>query len=328
MRKVRWGILGAAKIAREWIIPAIQLSRDGVVAALASRDSAKGDTERARFNIAHSHDSYESLLGSSEVDAVYIPLPNTLHVEWTLKAIAAGKHVLCEKPLAMRAEDIDQLIAARDKSKLVAGEAFMVVHHPQWRKVRALLAEGKIGRLRMVQGCFTYNNKDPNNIRNRKELGGGALRDIGVYPLVVTRFATGQEPKHAVARIELDPAFGTDRFAACSLDFDDFLLSFYCGTQAARRQQMTFHGDLGWLQLDTPFNANVYDMARIKFRANESEVYEETIFPGANHYQLLIENFNAAVLGQAPLEFPLEGSRANQRGIDMIFAAAAAPARP
>jgi predicted dehydrogenase len=229
-----------------------------------------------------------------------------MHVEWTLKAIAAGKHVLCEKPLAMRAEEIDQLIAARDNSDLVVGEAFMVVHHPQWRQVRALLAEGKLGRLQMVQGSFAYRNKDANNIRNRQELGGGALRDIGVYPLVVTRFVTGQEPKTANARVELDPAFGTDRFASCLLDFEDFSLSFYCATQAARRQQMTFHGEQGWLQLDAPFNAGVY---------------EETIFPGANHYQLLIENFNSAVLGNASLDFPLESSRANQRAIDMIFAA-------
>lgn len=321
MNKVKWGILGAAKIGREWIIPAIALSASGVVTALASRERMKGEAFRQRFNIPQLFDTYEGLLASSEVDAVYIPLPNTMHVEWTLKAIAAGKHVLCEKPLAMRAEEIDQLIAARDKSGLVVGEGFMVVHHPQWQMVRTLVAEGKIGRLQMVQGCFAYNNKDPHNIRNRKEVGGGALRDIGVYPVVVTRFVTGEEPKSAQARIDFDPHFGTDRFASCSLDFATFSLSFYCSTQAARRQQMTFHGEAGWLQLDAPFNAGVYDMARLRFRRNDSELYEETIFPNVNHYQLLIENFNAAVLGESNFSFPLESSRANQKAIDMIFAA-------
>lgn len=321
MSKVRWGILGAAKIAHEWLIPAIMLSREGVVTAIASRDHAKGEAVRERFNIPHLFTSYEGLLASPEVDAVYIPLPNSLHVEWTLKAIAAGKHVLCEKPLAMQAKEIDQVIAARDASGLVVGEGFMVVHHPQWQQVRRQIAEGKIGRLQMVQGSFCYYNEDPKNIRNRQEVGGGALRDIGVYPLMVTRFVTGQDPKTAQASIEFDPTFGTDRFANCTLDFDDFSLSFYCATQSARRQQMTFHGDRGWLQLDTPFNTNVYDSARIRFRANDSIHYEETIFPGVNQYQLLVDDFNAAVLGKKQFLLPLESSRANQRAIDMLFEA-------
>lgn len=322
MQKVRWGILGSAKIARDLLIPAIQLSRNGVVTAIASREAAKASALCARFNVEQTFSDYTSLLACTAVDAIYIPLPNTLHVEWALKAIAAGKHVLCEKPLAMHAAEIDALIAARDRHKRVVGEAFMVVHHPQWRTLRSWLEQGKIGRLQMVQGSFSFYNTDARNIRNRKELGGGALRDIGVYPLVVTRFATGQEPKAARARIDLDPQFGTDRFARCELDFEGFSLSFYCATQLARRQQMTFHGDKGWLQLDTPFNAGVYDMPRIRFRANDSEGYEETIFPSANHYQLMIENFGAAVLGEAAFDFPLESSRANQRAIDMIFAAA------
>ena len=321
MSKVRWGILGAAKIAREWLIPAIQLSSGGIVTAIASRDHEKGEAIQARFNIPHLYASYESLLNSNEVDAIYVPLPNSLHVEWTHKAIAAGQHVLCEKPLAMHADEIDGLIEARDRSGLVVGEGFMVVHHPQWQLVKSLIANGKIGRLQMVQGCFAYFNMDPDNIRNRNGLGGGALRDIGVYPLVVTRFVTGQEPRVAHARIDFDPQFGTDRWANCDLQFDDFALSFYCTTQAARRQQMTFHGDRGWLQLDAPFNAGVYDIARVKFRANDAERVEETIFPTANQYQLLIENFNAAVIGQSVLAFSLESSRANQRGIDMLFTA-------
>jgi predicted dehydrogenase len=321
MKKVRWGILGAAKIALDRLIPAIQVSREGVVAAIASRDRAKGESVRERFNIPQSFADYESLLACAEVDAVYIPLPNTMHVEWALKAIKAGKHVLCEKPLAMHAEEVDQLITARDASARVVGEAFMVVHHPQWHQVQTQIAAGKIGRLQMAQASFAFYNDDPGNIRNRKDVGGGALRDIGVYPLVVTRFVTGQEPKTANARIDFDPKTGVDSLANCQLEFDDFSLSFYCSIRSARRQHMTFHGDRGWLQLDTPFNTDVYDAARIRFRANDSNQYEETIFPGVNQYQLLIENFDAAVLGRSALAFPLESSRGNQRAIDMLFAA-------
>ena len=322
MNKIRWGILGAAKIAREHLIPAIQLSANGIVAAVASRDAAKGTALCQRFNIPHLFQSYDDLLAAPDIDAIYIPLPNALHVEWTHKAIAAGKHVLCDKPLALRADDIDDLIAARDRSGLVVGEGFMVVHHPQWQHVKNLLAAGHLGTLRMVESSFAFFNADPNNIRNQPELGGGALRDIGVYPVVTTRFATGREPLSAHASIEWDERFGVDRFATCLIDFGDFQLSFYCSTQAAHRQHVTFHGDKSWLRLDAPFNAGVYDIARISSRMTGSSTIEEIIFPQANHYQLMIENFHAAMRGDEPLRFPLESSRANQRVIDMIFAAA------
>ncbi len=322
MNKLRWGILGAAKIAREHLIPAIQLSADGIVAAVASRDAAKGAAMCQRFNIPHLFPSYDAMLSAPDIDAVYIPLPNSMHVEWTHKAIAAGKHVLCDKPIALRADDIDQLIAARDRSGLVVGEGFMVVHHPQWQHVKNLLTGGHLGALRMVESSFAFFNIDPDNIRNRPELGGGALRDIGVYPMVTTRFATGREPLSAQAAIEWDERFGVDRFATCLVDFGDFQLSFYCSTQAAHRQHVAFHGDKGWLRLDAPFNAGVYDIASVTSRMTGSSTVEEIIFPQANHYQLMIENFHAAMRGDEPLKFSLESSRANQKAIDMIFAAA------
>ena len=322
MQRVRWGILGNAKIARDFVIPAIQLSRSGRLVALASRGRDRAAQMCERFSIAQLHDSYEGLLASPEVDAVYIPLPNTMHVEWAQRAIAAGKHVLCEKPLAMRAEEIDTLIAARDRSGLVVGEAFMVAHHPQWKHARSLIANGRIGRLVMVEGSFSYRNLDSSNIRNRRELGGGALRDIGVYPIVTTRLATGQEPRSVSAHIEWDTAFGTDKLAICLVRFDGFHLSFYCATQASRRQHMAFHGENGWIRLDAPFNAGVYDQARVLMRLNDASGTEEVIFPQANHYLELVENFGAAVQGAAPLTFTLESSRANQRVIDMLFEAA------
>ena len=326
MPRVRWGILSTAKIGRDLVMPAIQLSRNGELAALASRDPTKGSVVCERFGITNLYSNYEDLIAAREVDAIYIPLPNTMHVEWTRKAMEAGKHVLCEKPVAMKAEEVSGLIETRDKRGVIAGEAFMVVHHPQWQMIRDLLASGRLGKLRIVEGSFTYDIRDAANIRNRRELGGGGLRDIGVYPVVTTRFATGKEPVAASARIDWDPEFRTDRFASCWVDFDDFSLSFYCGTQAARRQQMTFHGEKGWARLDAPFNAGVYDQASVTIRMNEGARMEQTIYPQANHYVLMVENFADAVQGKGPFAFPLESSLSNQRVIDMLFAAAASGA--
>lgn len=323
MTRIRWGILSTAKIGRELVMPAIQLARNGELAALASRDPARGSVICGQFGITNLYSSYEDLITSPDVDAIYIPLPNTLHVEWTRKAIEAGKHVLCEKPIAMHAKEVNALIEARDRKGVIAGEAFMVAHHPQWKMMRELLSSGRLGKLRIVEGSFAYDNRDASNIRNRRELGGGGLRDIGVYPVVTTRFVTGKEPVSAAARIDWDPNFRTDRFASCWLDFEEFSLSFYCSTQASRRQHMTFHGDKGWARLDAPFNAGIYDQASITVRMNDVSGTEQMIFPQANHYQLMVENFGDAVLGKGHFAFPLESSRANQRVIDMLFAAAA-----
>jgi len=323
MPGIRWGILSTAKIGREWVMPAIRLSRNGTLSALASRDPARGSVVCERFDITNLYSSYEDLIASPEVDAIYISLPNTMHVEWTRKAIEAGKHVLCEKPIAMKAEEVDGLIEARDKKGVLAGEAFMVAHHPQWQMTRDIIASGRIGKLRIVEGSYTYDNREATNIRNRRELGGGGLRDIGVYPVVTTRLATGREAVSATANIDWDPAFRTDRFASCWVDFEEFALSFYCGTQAARRQQMTFHGDKGWMRLDAPFNPGIYDQASVTIRMNDASRIEQTTFPQANQYQLMVENFGDAAQAKGTFAFPLESSRANQRVLDMIFAAAA-----
>jgi predicted dehydrogenase len=326
MPRIRWGILSTAKIARELVMPAIQLSRNGELAALASRDPTKGSVVCERFGITNLYSSYEDLLAAPEVDAIYIPLPNTMHVEWARKAMEAGKHVLCEKPLSMNAGEVTSLIEMRDKQGVIAGEAFMVVHHPQWQMMRDLVAAGRLGKLRVVEASFAYDNRDAANIRNRRELGGGGLRDIGVYPVVCTRFATSKEPTSATARIDWDPEFRTDRFASCWVDFEDFYLSFYCGTQAARRQHMTFHGEKGWARLDAPFNSGIYDQASVTIRMNDATRTEQSFYPQANHYVLMVENFADAIAGKGTFAFPLESSRSNQRVIDMLFAAAASSA--
>ncbi len=324
MKRIRWGILGAAKIARDFVIPAIQASRHGYASALASRDPDRGAQACDRFGIPNLMSDYESLVTAPEVDAVYIPLPNELHVQWALRDAAAGKHVLCEKPLALHASEIDALIEARDRHLVVIGEAFMTPHHPQWQLTRKWIGEGRIGKLRMIEGGFTYHNVDPNNIRNRPP-GGGGLRDIGVYLVLAARMVTGEEPRVAHALIDWDPTFGIDRLVVATLDCGGVPFQCYCGTQAARRQQMTFHGDKGWLRLDTPFNTNVYDMARLVLRMTDSPTLEETIFPQVNQYELMVENFSEAIAGKERYALSLESSRANQKVIDDIFDAAELP---
>jgi predicted dehydrogenase len=316
--RVRWGVLSAAKIAADWVAPAIHSSARGDLVAIASRTPGKAEAMAGPYR-ARTLASYETLLADPEVDAVYIPLPNGDHVEWTAKALEAGKHVLCEKPLALRAEEIDRLIALRDRSGKLAAEAFMVVHHPQWVRVRELLAQGAIGRLRHVQGAFTFFNDDPANIRNMPELGGGALRDIGVYPSVTTRFVTGAEPTAIQAEIDWDR--GIDATARVWATFPDFRMDFYVSMRMAPRQLMTFHGEAGWLSVHAGFNAGAYGDEVIELRQGDSLVTLER-FPRADQYLAQIDAFNASVLDGAPFACPLEFSRGNQAMIDMIYAAA------
>ncbi|MEO1293844.1 MAG: Gfo/Idh/MocA family oxidoreductase [Pseudomonadota bacterium] len=202
---INWGILSAAKIARDRVAPAIHMSAQGRIAAIASRTEGKAEELAAPYGDVRIYHDYEALLADPAIDAVYIGLPNSAHVEWTLAALSAGKHVLCEKPIALEADDIERLIVARNASGLLAAEAFMVVHHPQWHRVKEILSAGAIGNLVHVQGVFSFYNDDPDNIRNQSDQGGGALRDIGVYPCVTTRFATGAEPEQALAQVASMP---------------------------------------------------------------------------------------------------------------------------
>lgn len=319
----RWGVLSTARIGWRQAIPAILESNFGVLTAVASRDAARVRDYAARFGAAHAFGSYDELLASDAVDGVYIPLPNTQHVEWTLKAAKAGKHVLCEKPIAMQAAEIDTLIAARDAHGVLISEAFAVFHHPQWAKLRELIASGAIGRLRHVQGAYSYFNDDPGNIRNQTALGGGALRDIGVYPVMVTRMVTGREPSRVRAAIRRDDAFGTDIDDSILVDFDDFELSFYCSTRMALRQTMVFHGESGFIELFAPFNPGVYDHHRIELhnlRHDEAQVFR---FPDVRQYVLQADNFARAAQGNDAPVVTLENSRANQRVIDALFASEA-----
>ncbi len=322
---LRWGILSTANIGIEQVIPAILNSDNGIISAIASRDQAKAEKLAQRFNIQHWFGSYEAMLASDLIDAVYIPLPTSMHVDWTIKAANAGKHVLCEKPISLHADQIDAIMEARDRNKVLISEAFMVTYHPQWHKVRSLIAEGAIGTLKRVQAAFTYHNTDAENMRNILELGGGALPDIGVYPTVVTRFVTGKEPVQVSAKVEHDATFKTDNYASCRADFGAFEMTMYVSTQMALRQEISFHGDEGWIEVAAPFNAGLYDADFITLYNEDHSQAQLFKFPGVNQYTLQAEAFVRAVASSdlmgAEEIFTLESSKNNQKLIDAIYRA-------
>ena len=318
---LKFGILSTAKIGQEHLIPAIQNAGNANVVAIASRKLSKAKKLADHFGIPLAFGSYEEMLASDEIDAVYIPLPTSHHVEWTIKAANAGKHVLCEKPISLKAADIKKIIAARDKNEVLVSEAFMVTYHPQWLKVRDLLSKGVIGTLRHIDASFAYFNTDPNNMRNQPELGGGALPDIGVYPTVTARFATGLEPTRVQASVEFDPKMKTDRYANVHAEFPGFDMTFYVSTQMGNRQTMVFHGDKGFIELSAPFNSNLYEGDEVRVHNgshSETRVYRYT---GLNQYVYEIEAFARAAAGKKQSVFSLEESMLNQRVIDAIYKA-------
>ena len=319
MATLRWGILGAAKFAREFMGPALAHCAGGRLVALATADAAKAEPFRCLAADLRVHASYQALLDDAEVDAVYIPLPNHLHVEWSLKAIQAGKHVLCEKPMTLQASQFDALIAARDAAGVQAAEAFMIVHHPQWQRTRQLLADGAIGRLWRIDGAFSYNNPDPGNIRNQAATGGGGLRDIGVYVLGGARYATGLEPTGLHARIRWDQ--GVDVYAALSARFGDAEYENFTAIRMHPRQEMCFHGEAGVLRLPVPFNARVFGEARLELHRGTDTLVER--WPAVNQYDLQVAAFHRAVRDGGGYACPLEFSRGTQVALDAAFASAA-----
>lgn len=318
---LRIGIVSTAKIGQEHLIPAIQSASNASLTAIASRKLSSAKKLAEQTGAPFAFGSYEDMLASDEIDAVYIPLPTSHHVEWCVKAANAGKHVLCEKPISLKAADIKTIIKARDKNKVMISEAFMVTYHPQWHKVRDLLKKGTIGELKHVESSFTYFNTDPKNMRNRVELGGGVLPDIGVYPTVTARFASGLEPKRLQASVDYDPKMKTDRYAHVTAEFPGFNMSFYLSTQMSNRQSMVFHGDKGFIELSAPFNSNLYEGDEVRVHNkdhSEARIYRYT---GVNQYLLQIEAFANAVAGKKQALFSLEESVLNQRVIDAIYKA-------
>lgn len=317
---VRWGILGAAKFAREQMAPAIHAAKGAQLVALATSDAAKATPFEAFAPGLRVLPDYDAVLADPGIDAVYIPLPNSLHVEWTRRALEAGKHVLTEKPIAMQASEIDAVIALRDSTGLVAAEAYMIVHHPQWHQVRDWVQSGAIGELRRVNATFTYDNSgDPGNIRNAVATGGGSLPDIGVYTLGCARFVTGQEPEE-VLFADIRRENGVEVRAEAVVQFDGFTLTSLTSMRMLRYQSVTFQGTEGVIEVPVPFNPLGYGDAEISLMRKSGPV-EVFRYPGVNQYVQQVEAFGAAVRGEAAYPCPLEFSQGTQRLIDMIWAA-------
>jgi len=321
MKPVRWGVLGAARFAREQMAPAIHAAEGAELVALATSDASKAEGFQAFCPSLMVHSSYDALLADPGVDAVYIPLPNHLHVEWTLKCLAAGKHVLTEKPIAMQASEIDQIIAARDKSGLLAAEAYMIVHHPQWKRAKEWFEAGEIGDLVHADVAFSFNLTDLGNIRMKPETGGGSLRDIGVYTFGSMRFVTGAEPVDVSARIHRDN--GVDTFAQVAATMEGPRGRFTYGSMTSmrmyNRQVATFQGTKGMIRLEGgPFNANVNDLAEVELHQNGNRVTVER-FPTANHYKLQVEAFSRSVRTGAAYPCPLEFVRGTQAMMDRVY---------
>lgn len=321
MTKVtNWGILGASRFAAQHMGPAIHEASNARLVALATSSPEKAAPFQAFCPDIRVMD-YEALLADPAIDAVYIPLPNHMHVEWTLKALAAGKHVLCEKPVAMTEAEFDTLIEARDRSGLLAAEAYMIVHHPQWQLARDLVQGGEIGKLTHVSGKFSFDNREKTtDIRNRPETGGGGLRDIGVYIFGSARFVTGEEASDISARLRFENE--VDVVADVQAKLGDTLYSAYVSTRMHPYQEMAFHGEGGFIRLTAPFNARVFGEARVEVH-KVGHVGGGTVtthrFPADNHYKLQVEAFGRSVQEGADYPVPLEFSRGTQAMIDQVL---------
>jgi predicted dehydrogenase len=324
--EVRWGILGTADIAVRKVIPAMQGSELSRVAAIASRSKEKAARAAEALHIPRVHGSYSDLLTDPEIEAVYIPLPNSLHAEWTLAAADAGKHVLCEKPMALSAAEAQRMIDGAQKAGVKLMEAFMYRLHPLWSEVRRLVEEGAIGDVLAIQSFFSYRNMDPEDIRNIPRYGGGALYDIGCYPVNVARMLFESEPSDVMAAIHRDPDFGTDVVTSVILDFEGRHAAFTCSTQIEDDQRVHVQGTDGRLLVEIPFNIPPDRPTRLyRFAGGNPPVdphVEAYDIPAADPYGVQADAFSRAILTDAPVPTPPEDAVANLRVLERIFAAA------
>jgi len=325
-KKIRWGVLSTAAIGQKKVIPGMQLGQYTSIDAIASRDLTKAQEAAAALGIPKAYGSYEELLADPDIDAIYNPLPNDLHVPWTIKAAEAGKHVLCEKPISLTAAEAETLLAVRARTGVKIGEAFMVRLHPQWLRLRELLAEGRIGELRSVAGFFSYFNINPANIRNKVDAGGGALMDIGCYLIQASRFAFAQEPARVVASIDRDPAMHTDRLTSAILEFPGGGQSiFTCSTQLVPYQRLQFLGAKGRIELEVPVNVAPDRPTRLLIDSGADlfggGITVET-FPACDQYTLQGDAFSKAILDNAEVPVPVEDAIRNMAVIEAIFRSA------
>src|ERR1700691_1192209 len=323
--KVRWGILGTAKIAVKKVIPAMQKGDHCEVVAIASRDRRRAEQTARELGIAKAYGSYEELLADPQVEAIYNPLPNHLHVPWSIKAAEAGKHVLCEKPIGLNVAEAKALLAAGDRNGGKIGEAFMVRTHPQWLRTRELIRSGRIGQLRSVVGAFSYFNRDAANIRNVLDWGGGGVYDIGCYPITTSRFIFGEEPSRVIGLVERDPEFTTDRLASVILDFPTGQSIFTCSMQLVPYQRMQFLGTKGRIEIEVPFNAPNDRPCRIFIDDGRDLVgggIAVETFPTCDQYTIQGDVFSRAVREGTPVPVPLTDAIKNMAVIEAIFRSA------
>ena len=321
-QKVRWGVLGVAGIATKKVIPGMKKGERTQIAAIASRNLDRAREAAGTLGIPKAYGSYEELLADPAIDAIYNPLPNHLHVPWSIRAAEAGKHVLCEKPIALTAKEGEQLIHARDAARVKIGEAFMVYTHPQWLRARELVRQGEIGELRAVTSTFSYFNANPDNIRNIPEFGGGGVMDIGCYPITLSRFFFEREPARVVAMIERDPKLGTDRLSSALLDFDPGRCVFTCSTQLVPFQRMQIFGTRGRIEVEIPYNVPPDRPSRIFIDdgsqlAGASARIEE--FSAADQYTLQGDAFSKAIQEDTEVPVPLENALSNMRVIEAVL---------
>ncbi len=318
---INWGILSTANIGLKKVIPAMQLGSNCTIVAIASRNLEKAKKEAENLNIPTAYGNYEDLINDPSIDAIYNPLPNHLHFETTMQCIKAGKHVLCEKPMVLTVEEVKTLIKARDEHNVKVGEAFMVHTHPQWIKAKELITEGFIGELKAVHGFFSYYNVDAQNIRNIADYGGGALWDIGCYPIHTSRLVIGKEPHRVTSLLTYDPKFKTDIVASVLLDFPSVQVSFTAATQLKPFQTMQFFGTEKTLTVEVPFNAPDNQACRILI--NEGDILKQYTevneIPICNQYTLQGESFSAAILNDQDVPVPLENTLYNTAILNAIY---------
>jgi predicted dehydrogenase len=322
MKKVTWGVLGAASIAVRKVIPGMQKGAYSEITAIASRDKKRAEEAAEKLGIAKAYGSYEELLRDGEIEAVYNPLPNHLHVPWSAKAAEAGKHVLCEKPISLNVAEAKSLLALRDRTGVKIGEAFMVKTHPQWLRTREIIRSGGIGDLRTIAGVFSYFNRDPANVRHKVEWGGGGLMDVGCYPITMSRFIFGEEPTRVAGTVEPDPDFGTDRLASAILEFPSGQSIFTCSTQTAYFQQMHFLGTSGRIEIEVPWNAPNDRPCRIFIGDQMAGAPQIEEFPTVDQYTIQGDEFSRAIRGEREVPVPLEDAIGNMAVIEAIFKAA------
>jgi predicted dehydrogenase len=319
MTKVRWGILSTAKIAREKVIPAMQRGKYCEITAIASRNIDQAKETAAKLHIPTVYGSYEELLNDANIDAVYIPLPNHMHVEWAMKAIKAGKHVLCEKPIALSSLEARQLLkASQEKPQVKVMEAFMYRFHPQWILAKELVDEGRIGPLKTIHSFFSYYNADPNNIRNQKEMGGGGMMDIGCYCVSLARFLFNSEPLKVFGHVTIDPTLLTDIMASGILEFINGTATFTCSTQLMPYQRVQILGTEGRIEIEIPFNAPPTQITRLWLHTKNGS--EEMTFEPVDQYTLQGDLFAQAVLNNTPVPTPLQDAINNMKVIETVLA--------